>query len=592
MARPSLSFLYPRDDGLPDAAILQRFVDDHDEVAFELIVRRYADLVWTVCRSTVNDHHAAEDAFQATFLLLSKKAASVRENLPGWLHRVAYHSALKAHRRVNTPLQDQPAQEPAGPSSEEAELIHAELAALPDRYRLPLVLCDLEGLTHNEAATQLGWPVGSVSGRLVRAREQLKAKLLRRGIASAAVTLTLLPLNAASPLIRSAIAVATSGVVSPGVLTISQGVLSIMRTAKLKLMAIVSAGVLGLTGVATIIGVSAAPGEPVPAAKKQAPLAAKPVEQAVMIADAKQRVLSANRMLQISLACLNYESVNGVFPSDVLDPNGKPLLSWRVLILPYLEQLHVFQQFKLDEPWDSEHNKKWSATAVKAFTNGREPTNSKHPMTFFQRPTGKGTAHEPGFTGKEANPGAAPPAIKGVGIRHIVDGSSNTIFLVEAERAVEWAKPDDLAFDLDKPVEVRGPFANVIQCVLADSSVKSFAGGIDKDNAKWMIGRENGSYRMDTCLGTGWSGRQAGNDSAEAAELWKDWEDQTAKLKELTTENQQLELQLFKSGRDKAFFKDSPNDWLVYRLVTLQQEIEKEKQRKKALEKVRNGVPK
>jgi Protein of unknown function (DUF1559) len=378
-------------------------------------------------------------------------------------------------------------------------------------------------------------------------------------------------------------------------------VLSMMQFAKLKLAATMVAGVVGLTGVATIIGVSAAPQEPVPvpAAKKEAPLVAKPAEKPPLIADAKQRALSKERIKKIVLACHEYHEANGSLPSDVLDKNGKPLLSWRVLILPYLEQNNLYRQFKLDEPWDSEHNKQFSATILKAYSNGHEPTNTKYPMTFFQRPTGKGTAHEPGFqrnvgngagaggglgglTGAGGAPGAVLTIIKGVCLTDITDGLSNTIFLIEAEKAAEWAKPDDLAFDLQKPVDIRGPFANVIHVAFADGFARSFAGGIDKTAAKWMIGRAEGEpFQMDQYRGSGWAGGKA-DEAKEAAELLKQLEEQTAELKKLMAENHQRELDILKTNRERV--QGGNITQLAYWLLELDEKIQREQQRKRQLD--------
>lgn len=573
MARPSLSFLFPRDDGVPDAALLARFASENDGAAFELLVRRYADIVWTVCRSTAGDHHAAEDAFQATFLTLAKKANGIRDNLAGWLHRVAYHAALKARStsKAGSYFDDYPSPEVERPAPDVAEHIHAELAALPDRYRLPLVLCDLEGLTHAEAARQLGWPVGSVSGRLVRARERLKAKLLRRGIAPAAVALAAVPLNAASPLIRLSTAAATGGTVPPSVAALSHGVLSAMRLAKLKLAATVVAGVVGLAGTVSILGVSAAPRPDDPPAKKAEPAVAKPADKPP-IADAKQRVRSTNALKQILLAFHNYLDAVGHFPTDILDKDGKPILSWRVAILPYLEEAPLYTKFKLDEPWDSEHNKAAAQAEVKVYSNGHESKNTKYPTTFFQRPTGKGTAHEPGAKLK---------------IGDIPDGTSNTILVVETDKAVEWAKPDDFAFDLAKPTVVKGPFANVIHCAFADGSVHTFAGGLSADAAKFMFGREDGqNFDVGKYAGTGWPVR-GDTSKVEVAELLKELDERSAELKKLLDGNQKLLLEVTKARGERL--KAAGNIGLAQQLLELEKMLEQEKARQARLEEELKG---
>src|SRR5262245_38807267 len=148
-------------------------------------------MVWGVCRRVLRDHHDAEDAFQATFLVLARRADSVvpREKVGNWLYGVAYQTATKARatrarRRVREgQVPDAPEPEAASrvPREELCELLDRELSRLPDKYRTPIVLCELEGKTHGEAAEQRGWPIGTVSGRLSRARAMLAERLTRAG---------------------------------------------------------------------------------------------------------------------------------------------------------------------------------------------------------------------------------------------------------------------------------------------------------------------------------------------------------------------------------------------------------------------------
>jgi RNA polymerase sigma factor (sigma-70 family) len=259
-------------EGVSDADLLRRFAAVRDEAAFELLVRRHADLVWKVCRGVLRQEADAEDAFQATFLALARKAGSVRGGCAaGWLHRVALHAALKLRAKASrtADLADVPA--PAGPDPALAVAVHEELGRLGDRYRLPVLLCDLEGHTHAEAARVLGWPVGTVSGRLSRGRDRLRQRLERRGVALALVAITG---SASGNLIRSAVSAAGGGA-SPAVVSLAEGVLSAMRTAKLKLMAAVSAAAVGLIGTGAIVAVGqerkpADTGKPDPAAKAEA----------------------------------------------------------------------------------------------------------------------------------------------------------------------------------------------------------------------------------------------------------------------------------------------------------------------------------
>ena len=178
-----------------DADWLARFVADRDEAAFAHLVGRHGPMVWRLCRRLVGDVHLAEDCFQATFLALARQAASIRRPgaLAAWLYGVAYRVAAKAraeHRRRET-LGSEAVTECPDPrphaldrlTGRELMLVfEMELQRLPESYRLPIVLCCVEGLSLEEAAGCLGWTAGSVKGRLERGRARLHARLLRRGL--------------------------------------------------------------------------------------------------------------------------------------------------------------------------------------------------------------------------------------------------------------------------------------------------------------------------------------------------------------------------------------------------------------------------
>jgi RNA polymerase sigma factor (sigma-70 family) len=177
-----------------DGELLRRYLAARDEAAFAALMRRHGPMVFSVCQSVLRQRDDAEDAFQAAFLILARKAGSVRrhEGLGGWLQRVAYRVALKA-RADNFRRQQGEAKTArsavAEPSSDELSwgelraFLHAELAALSESLRAPLVLCYLEGRTQEEAAQQLGWSLATVRGRLQRGREKLRWRLERRGVA-------------------------------------------------------------------------------------------------------------------------------------------------------------------------------------------------------------------------------------------------------------------------------------------------------------------------------------------------------------------------------------------------------------------------
>src|SRR5262245_8496932 len=194
-----------RRDGanLTDGQLLGSFLSRRDEAAFEALLRRHGPMVLSVCRRIIGNLHDAEDAFQATFLVLARKAASVvpRDAVGNWLYGVAYRTALKARtmalrRRMREKQVKEMPQLPA-PMLENLQdlerVLDQELNRLPDKYRLLVVLCDLEGRTRRDVARQLGLPDGTVSNRLAAGRRMLARRLARRGVSAAgAVAVTVL----------------------------------------------------------------------------------------------------------------------------------------------------------------------------------------------------------------------------------------------------------------------------------------------------------------------------------------------------------------------------------------------------------------
>lgn len=185
-----------RPDPTPDSALLHRFLRTRDDAAFALLVDRHGPMVLGTARRIVGDYHLAEDVFQATFLTLARRAAGLRRpaSLPAWLHQTTCNLALSAlrarqrRRRAEAEASDRSAVEiPDDPGSREhLALLDEELHRLPERFRLPVVLCCLEGRSQDEAAALLGWTPGSVKGRLERGRRCLKERLICRGLTLAA----------------------------------------------------------------------------------------------------------------------------------------------------------------------------------------------------------------------------------------------------------------------------------------------------------------------------------------------------------------------------------------------------------------------
>jgi RNA polymerase sigma factor (sigma-70 family) len=272
--------------GRSDGQLLEGYLTARDESAFAALVGRHGPMVLGVCRRVLGDEHDAEEAFQATFLVLARKAGSVAvpRLLAHWLYRVAHQAALKARavrdrrrrreRQVET--LPEPATAPAATWDDVRPLIDEELGRLPERYRLALVLCDLSGMTRREAADQLGWPEGSLSSRLSRARALLARRLTRRGVTLSAAALAAAVSASATAAVRAPLACATSraalgltvaaaGGISAGVATLTTEVLKDMLLLKLKAAARAFLLLVSLAGCAAgVFAYLAAAAESVP----------------------------------------------------------------------------------------------------------------------------------------------------------------------------------------------------------------------------------------------------------------------------------------------------------------------------------------
>jgi RNA polymerase sigma factor (sigma-70 family) len=261
----------PEPAAIGDGELLGRFIERRDEAALVALIQRHGPMVWGVCRRLLS-HHDAEDAFQATFIVLVRKASSItpREMVGNWLYGVAHQATLQA-RRTATRLRAREVQVTEMPETQAKQhdqwsdvqsLLDQELSRLPDNHRIVIVLCDLEGRTRKEVARQLEVPEGTVAGRLARARVMLAKRLTKRGVTlSGGALATVLAQNVASAgvpkaVVSNTICVAkllagghTPGAISPTVATITEGVLKVMLVNKLKaVIAIVL--VLGLLATA------------------------------------------------------------------------------------------------------------------------------------------------------------------------------------------------------------------------------------------------------------------------------------------------------------------------------------------------------
>jgi RNA polymerase sigma factor (sigma-70 family) len=230
---------------LNDEELLLHFRVRADRRALEALVERYGPLVLSVCREILADPNDIDDAFQATFLVLIRKSGSIRRpgSLAAWLHGVAYRVALRTKQMVRPlSLTDEPAApNDACPTAdrEQSELLHRELDRLPQKYKLPIVLCYFQGLTQDDAARQLRWPLGTVRGRLSRARDRLRDRLSRYGSSPAVGFTSNLDalckkwISPSENLTHAVLGLVNSNIPSR-VTAINQGVLVAMLTEKLK----------------------------------------------------------------------------------------------------------------------------------------------------------------------------------------------------------------------------------------------------------------------------------------------------------------------------------------------------------------------
>lgn len=297
-----------------DGQLLAQYARHRDEDAFAQLVRRHAPMVLGVCRRVLGNAADADDAFQATFLVLARKAAALDgcEALAGWLHGVAFNIARKL-RHMNAQRQARERRPPPQPEAPDPELLAAldeELNHLPEKYRTVIVLCDLEGLTRKEAAQRLACPEGTVAGRLARARSRLAAQLAGRGLAPAVVGGAASSLAAAVPseLIGPVLDVAA---ISPRVLALTEGVLKAMFVQKLR----ATLGVLVVCAVAFVGFSHGAATDP----------QAKADELPVVKSAAPKAEPSAKRLTVIHLRNLDAEKTADLIRASLTRNLGNPV---------------------------------------------------------------------------------------------------------------------------------------------------------------------------------------------------------------------------------------------------------------------------
>jgi RNA polymerase sigma factor (sigma-70 family) len=281
--------------GLNDAHLLARFIEHRDELAFEALVRRHGPMVLGVCRRLLRGAHDAEDAFQATFLVLARKAGALksREAVGNWLYGVAYNVAQKARsvasqrRARERQVAEMPEPEAVRQNKVSDDLLPVlvlELSRLPEKYRVPVVLCDLEGRPRREVAGQLRIPEGTLSSRLTTARRMLAKRLTRHGMALPAGALAAvlsekaaacMPASLVASTVKAAGASAAvpvaSGLISAKVVALTEGVLKSMFLTKLKVATLTVLAIgLAFGGATVSIRAGRAEAEPVQQVAKPA----------------------------------------------------------------------------------------------------------------------------------------------------------------------------------------------------------------------------------------------------------------------------------------------------------------------------------
>lgn len=210
----------PPDAEVTDGQLLNRYVVHREDDAFALLLQRHGPMVLGLCKRLIREPHAAEDAFQATFMVLVRKADSIikQDSLASWLYGVAYRTARRVRSTTDRhrPVEFSTMQEPCKDAADHASwqqlrpVLDEEVNRLPEKFRAPVILCYIEGKSNDEAAKQLAWPVGTVKGRLSQARALLRGRLARRGLTLAGVTATVAATDyAAVAAVAPALAAAT-----------------------------------------------------------------------------------------------------------------------------------------------------------------------------------------------------------------------------------------------------------------------------------------------------------------------------------------------------------------------------------------------
>jgi RNA polymerase sigma factor (sigma-70 family) len=354
-----------------DGLLLHRFATRRDEDAFAALLLRHGPMVLGLCRRLLHDGHDAEDAFQATFLLLAQKAGSIRSPalLGNWLYGVAYRVAVRARRvRARRQARERPVVDVPAPA-QDAEVVWSdvrpvldeEVNRLPDKYRVPFVLCCLEGKTNEEAASLLGSPKGTILSRLATARERLRSRLTRRGIIlSAGLLATAVSRNASATVMpslvtataRAAAAVAGEPPVSATVLTLAEEVRKAMLYHQLKAAgALVLATALAVAGALLLPSWPSSAGPPRAAAPSQPSAVKAPANSAEgavgknylvfpIKTELQRALLQGYRDARTARAMVLLDGMSLVRPDGSVDSTALDFVALRRVLKPHAGKGH------------------------------------------------------------------------------------------------------------------------------------------------------------------------------------------------------------------------------------------------------------
>jgi RNA polymerase sigma factor (sigma-70 family) len=464
--------------GSADGALVHRFVAERSELAFEALVARFGPMVRGVCQRVLADPHDADDAFQATFLVLVRKARQLRDpdRIGPWLYGVARRVATKARKRsarhrhessVEVCAQDESSME----WFDVMPILDDELGRLSAKHRDVLILCLLDGASAQEAATRMGCPVGTVKSRLARARETLRDRLATRGIAPAVALAILSSTDAFSSPVSPALARATlellgGSPVAPGVFALTRGVRSNMLPRSIVISSVLLGGVaIAGLGTASWLNSSTVQEPRPPRIAGNGPSGGRGPSE-----------VRINNMKQILLAFHNYHSAAGRFPVVAsYGGDGLPKLSWRVAILPYLGESQLYEEFRQNEPWDSPHNQALLQRMPAVFESPDSPAPP-------------GQTRIQGFAGK----GAMFEGVQGVTFQEVPDGASNTAFIALARDPVPWTKPGDIAFGDQAPPALDRSNRAGLAVGMTDGSVRSLPHSVGLGFLRSVITRAGG----------------------------------------------------------------------------------------------------